>query len=489
MTLFRSSRPVTIIPPRAVLSQGGFDPVAAIRRLIERELYEFEAELGVPVEIRNAVEPGSPSFLIGPFSANPVFTELNIPPADAPQVHFDQERKILVADGPDLGAVAESLSLLRTLTSTGATRVTASDCTTLEAAIERIIHEVRVTYPAFHLRGIDWDAICERNVPIVRSADDPFEALQCWIAELADMHTSTRHDPPDGLLPYQLHVSQTKAVFTRVPEWTTAYKAGVRPGDRLVNVDTEAALSRNGAPQHMHPYLAGRRLLSGPVDTAQKFSVMTSVGSALLFVDTPTFQPWKEPIGWSMLPTGTGYIRLHGFPPGITERVDAVLNELGACERLIVDLRGNSGGLLVEALDIRDRFLDRPRTMGTVRYTRPDGTLSKHFDIAATPAESASGWHKPVRFLTDPMTASAAEDLLLGLQQIDGINFVGTRTGGGSGRPRTIRLLPGIRMSVSTALTYDHRGQCIEGNGIEPDLELPVSLDESELIKKADRTW
>jgi carboxyl-terminal processing protease len=79
--------------------------------------------------------------------------------------------------------------------------------------------------------------------------------------------------------------------------------------------------------------------------------------------------------------------------------------------------------------------------------------------------------------LTDPMTYSASEDFLLGLQGLPHVTVVGQRSGGGSGRPRTIRILPDMTITISTALTFDREGVCVENHGIPVDLEMPVFAD------------
>jgi carboxyl-terminal processing protease len=74
--------------------------------------------------------------------------------------------------------------------------------------------------------------------------------------------------------------------------------------------------------------------------------------------------------------------------------------------------------------------------------------------------------------LTDELTFSSSEDFLLGLQGLPHVAVVGRRSGGGSGRPRSLRLLPGWLLTVSTALTYDREGRCVEGAGIPVDVEV-----------------
>ena len=64
--------------------------------------------------------------------------------------------------------------------------------------------------------------------------------------------------------------------------------------------------------------------------------------------------------------------------------------------------------------------------------------------------------------------------------------MVGSPSGGGSGRPRSIRLLPGWTLTVSTALTYDRNGHCVEGAGIPVDVPvLPHKGSELDAVLEA----
>ncbi|HEV2121610.1 MAG TPA: S41 family peptidase [Chloroflexota bacterium] len=215
--------------------------------------------------------------------------------------------------------------------------------------------------------------------------------------------------------------------------------------------------------------LAGRRLLQAPPGRRRTFTVQRRDATTTQFSDTASQQPWATPEAWRRTAEGHGYLRVRSFQDGMSHRVDVAFADLAATESLIVDLRGNLGGSLVEALAFRDRFLRQPLPMGTVRYSTGEGGLSAPFPITAEPSERRR-WTRRVRFLTDPLTCSASEDALLGLQGLAHVQVMGLPSGGGSGRPRSIRLLPGTRLSVSTALTYDRTGHCIEGAGIPVDV-------------------
>jgi carboxyl-terminal processing protease len=136
-----------------------------------------------------------------------------------------------------------------------------------------------------------------------------------------------------------------------------------------------------------------------------------------------------------------------------------------------MDLRGNAGGSLVSATATRDRFLRSEAELGFIRYSDGMGCLSSPTPLVAAPSESGRRWTGRLVVLTDPLTCAASEDFLLGLQGLDHVKVIGAATAGASGRPRSVKLLPGWELTVSTALTYDRAGHCVEGSGIPVDVE------------------
>ena len=131
------------------------------------------------------------------------------------------------------------------------------------------------TYPAFELRGLDWEEICERRHATRSGAPrTPLAACQAWLAELEDSHTWVW--PGHGNLPYVLRVVLDDRSRSRTcRRGRPGYAAGVRPGWRLVELDGESPdgrgwLARTAAPAHSRPSLAGRRLLAGPPGVAAR---------------------------------------------------------------------------------------------------------------------------------------------------------------------------------------------------------------------------
>ena len=70
----------------------------------------------------------------------------------------------------------------------------------------------------------------------------------------------------------------------------------------------------------------------------------------------------------------------------------------------------------------------------------------------------------------------ASEDALLGLHGQPHVRVLGAPTGGGSGRVRSLRLLPGWRLTVSSCQTFTTDGRCIEGSGFPVDGPCPSEL-------------
>ncbi|MBD0329603.1 MAG: hypothetical protein ICV64_05820 [Thermoleophilia bacterium] len=365
----------------------------------------------------------------------------------------------------------------RTVARAGGGTAAAEDCADREEAIERVVTEVADTYPAFELRGLDWEEVCARHVPRVRGAAEPLPALQRWLAELADGHTWVREAV--GHLPYAVRVAGGTATFARVPSGTAAERVGVRPGWRLLAIDDVAVdaagwLARTGAPPHSRPLIAGRRLLAGPPGIERALTAESPDGGRARWSEAAAVLPADPLVSWRPLPGDAAYVRIEAWVDdrGLEDALDAAFSELRGRETLVLDLRGNPGGNLVLACRTRDRFLRQRTALGAIRYSVGGGRLSGPFPLVGEPAPRERRWPGRLVVLTDPLTFSASEDFLLGLQGLEHVRVVGEPSGGGSGRPRALRLLPGWRLTVSTALTYDRDGRCVEGAGIPVDLRV-----------------
>jgi carboxyl-terminal processing protease len=166
-----------------------------------------------------------------------------------------------------------------------------------------------------------------------------------------------------------------------------------------------------------------------------------------------------------MLEEGIGLLRVAGFDSDSAEEVGNALKQLKAdgMNGLVMDLRGNSGGLIKQATLMCDMFLSEGLIVGLKSRNGPPEKPTN-----ATPGAIVSPT-VPVVVLADRWTASAAEILAGCLQAHGRAEVVGTKTVG-KGAVTTVLPLPdqsGIMLTVSH---YElEGGGIIEGRGIEPD--------------------
>ena len=211
-----------------------------------------------------------------------------------------------------------------------------------------------------------------------------------------------------------------------------------------------------------------------------------------------------------MLDDTTGYILQTGFTEKVSNDVRAAVQSLKGqgMKRLVLDLRGNGGGLLSEAVNIVSLFVPKGSVVVTAKNNQgQESSYKTTFDPVDT--------ELPVIVLVDSGTASSSEIVSGALQDYDRAVIVGRRTYG-KGLVQSMRPLPyNGTMKVTTAKYYTPSGRCVQaidyshrnedgsvghipdslttefktahgrtvrdGGGITPDVELPVK-DYSRLV-------
>jgi carboxyl-terminal processing protease len=423
----------------------------------------MEAESGLPVRVTRS-DPGTGRRWV-----------FRLDPEHTGPAALDASGDVLVSVSADPFELAATASLRHTWLRTGRP-VTAEPAPDLTAGVQRIADEIEFTFPGFELRGIDWAQVRDRHMPRVLEADDPFSAAQEWVAALGDAHTALHPHPRPVPSPSVCAARNGEAVLQRVLPGSAAWEAGTRPGWRLdlTAAQVDAIVASTAAPPRSVPYLAGRRLLAVPHGGRRTWRAIGPGGQTASWSETGGQAVQEPPLSWRALKSGAGYVRLPGFPDGagLPEKFDQALTELAGCRTLIVDVRGNTGGNYLLALGLRDRFVPAGTLMGSVRHSIGH-RLSDPVPLLSSPTEAVR-WQGRVIVLTDPQTASSSEDFLLGLAGLDHALVVGEPSAGCSGRPRFLEVLPGWGLMISTALTYDRDGRCIEGAGIPVDVEVQV---------------
>jgi carboxyl-terminal processing protease len=173
-----------------------------------------------------------------------------------------------------------------------------------------------------------------------------------------------------------------------------------------------------------------------------------------------------------VLPDRSVYIRIRSFQETATDEVRRALDaavastrEAGGVSGVLLDMRGNPGGLLDEAVRISDEFL----AQGVIVSTRGrDGVVLS--EARAERAGTRPDW--PVVVLVDYYSASAAEIVAGALQDHHRAVIVGTTTWGKGSVQNLIELPDGSALKLTVARYYTPSGRTIQARGIEPDVRV-----------------
>lgn len=494
-----TSEPLQVVFPSRLdgVPEKDAHQLRGLRQLFEAERTSLEGELGVSMSLEKAPHDVlGPTWLIGPAPYTPELARLNLPPSTAPLVRRLPEQRILITDAPDASGLFESLSLLRSFAWATGDTLEARPCASTEEALLRVAEEIAHTWPSFERRAISWVDSCIRCANVMALSREPLDTLQMMVAQLEDAHTAVRRT--DRIVPpsFRARIADNLTILHEIPEHSAAWRAGVREGHRLIKTDLAPAWLRIGATPHHRPFAVPYRWLSGEPGEHANFVALSPNGTIVHWTESYRVPEPESLVAWRRLPSGAGYLRVKQWPSSdrIDELVDAAFADLSNAPGLIVDLRGNPGGAGSVAGRFRDRFLRERTLLGTIQFTGPDGALKPAQELWADPAPAKQRWSSAVRFLTDGGTYSASEDALLGLQGLPHVEVLGEPSGGGSGRARSVGLLPGWRLTVSSCLTFDRSGRCIEGSGIAVDRRIPMAdrahtAWEHELLAVADCGW
>lgn len=175
---------------------------------------------------------------------------------------------------------------------------------------------------------------------------------------------------------------------------------------------------------------------------------------------------------YRILEDNIAYVVYESFSDPVGEgNLDEMLYYLRLCDGLILDIRGNSGGLLTNVERIASRFTNERRLVGYVCHKTGKG----HNDFSPPEAEyihpalTRVRWQKPVVLLTNRSCFSAANTFVRDMMQMPMVTVLGDQTGGGSGMPFSSELPIGWSVRFSACPSYDVDMQQIE-SGIQPDV-------------------
>lgn len=184
---------------------------------------------------------------------------------------------------------------------------------------------------------------------------------------------------------------------------------------------------------------------------------------------------------YGMLDSKTGYIRFTNFTEGCVEDVRTALTELktGNAQQIILDIRGNPGGLLTEAVEIVNLFVGQGNEVVSTR-----GKV-KQFDESFKTEKAAVDENIPMAIIINRGSASASEIVAGAIQDLDRGVIVGQRSYGKGLVQITRPLSYNTQLKVTTAKYYIPSGRCIQARDFShPNEDGSVGIIPDSLAKE-----
>lgn len=256
-------------------------------------------------------------------------------------------------------------------------------------------------------------------------------------------------------------------------EDTPAFEAGIKSGDIIAKIGDqsteklslfEAVKLMRGKPGSPIEIWIKRE----GVDTLIKFNIKRAV----IAVKSVT----------SKVVEGFGVVKIKQFSERVADDMKKALKEFSkdsAIKGLVLDLRNNPGGLLQQAVEVTDAFLDK----GLIVYTQ--GRDKVQFDKKFAVAKGTEPGY-PLVVLVNGGSASASEIVAGALQDQKRAHIMGTQSFGKGSVQNVIPLEDGSGIKITVALYYTPNGRTIQGLGITPDQIVKTLDDTDSTIKEKD---
>lgn len=313
----------------------------------------------------------------------------------------------------------------------------------------------------------------------LKTAEDAYKGIETMLASLGDPYTrflnkeafteeKSQIDAHLFGVGMQLGMNKEHKVLVIAPiEGTPAYMAGVRPGDEIIEVDSKPVKG-----QSLDQVV---KQIRGPRDTAVAITILRTNDKAAEKIVKSMKRaeiPIKAVANAEMLPGGIGYVRLDSFiSRKANEEMREALTKLSAQDAhgLILDLRNNPGGLLSNAIDIANMFLEKGIIVSTI-----DNEGYKN----SQPCTRQPRCDLPMVVLINGGSASASEILSGALRDNGRAKLVGQKSFG-KGLVQAINKLKdesGINVTIARYLTPNDTD--IHKTGIIPDFTVELKEDD-----------
>jgi carboxyl-terminal processing protease len=252
-------------------------------------------------------------------------------------------------------------------------------------------------------------------------------------------------------------------------EDTPAFRAGIKPGDYITNLDgnliygetlEESVDKMRGTPGTPIRLTIVRPGRDKPFDVTLTREIIEI-----------------KLVKWEVR-NGVGVINVNGFSKPTAPGVEKAIAEIdkqtaGRTLGYVLDLRNNPGGLLDQAIEVSDIFLDHGEIVSQRGRDKTD--IQRYFAERMVRGDLAKG--RPIVVLVDAGSASAAEIVAAALQDHRRAIVMGERSFGKGSVQTVLPLSDDTALRLTTARYYTPSGRSVQEGGVEPDIAVPQLSD------------
>lgn len=252
-------------------------------------------------------------------------------------------------------------------------------------------------------------------------------------------------------------------VITKVTKNGPAEAAGLQAGDKFLSIDGTKLNDTDGNAVGLLIRGTNKKAVDIIVDrNGEELTFNVKIGT----IEEPA-------IGYEMKENNIGYIQISKFSRPLTSQMENALKELetNGMEKLIIDLRNNTGGYLDSAETTASLFLKK----GKLIYSLEDKKSKEdYYDQTETSRDY------PIVVLINNNSASSAEILAAALKDSYGAVLVGQTSYGKGKVQQTYDMEDGSMAKFTSARWLRPTGDCIDKKGIKPDFEVPQTTQTNE---------
>ncbi len=362
---------------------------------------------------------------------------------------------------------------------------------------------IRDRYIFFKDKNLSYDAILKKYLDQVKNARDDKEfytIIRRSITELNDGHASLVATPTGsypGKAPYDVRYAEGKVIVVKVQP--DAEKAGLKVGDVITEINGKSISKalEDASKERAFPVAAARDQRAsqaiGNGELTEPLKLKIKRGNETKEIEVSRIEAGPaggdpSEVKFEDKGDGIGYIKVASFlPPTVGRNFAKAMDDAVSAKvkSLIIDMRGNGGGALQNVQSMIGRLLQNEGT-GTAMWMRgPDGMPALNPASATIlgkikpNAEQDKQFSGTIVLLIDELSFSATEVFAAVAKENKLVTIFGRTTGGGAGAVAFHRIREEAVVAYSLNEVRGAGGTKIEGNGVAPDFQVPLTIDEA----------